>query len=310
MSKQAEHGKDGTTFVDDEDDIPLDEVYSLNEQDSVFFKSQTGIQDEAELKQHILKVQADALAVHPYPCIRYLSFTRLVISRMPAYEQLLKLGRERQNPLFLDIGCCFGNDLRKAVADGFPVNGAIGSDLHPEYWQLGHQLFRTTKEQFPAHFIPGDALSPEFLEPVPPFYAPPTSPVPDLSSLTTLTPLHGHISAIHASSFFHLFDEATQLRLAKAVAGLLSPEPGSVIFGGHGGLPEKGFRDKTRLTSNGQPMFCHSPQTWIELWDGEVFQKGTVKMNAVLVETPTEKHLVKYLQGDSWYHLVWSVTRL
>lgn len=25
---------------------------------------------------------------------------------MPAYEQLLKLGREREGALFLDIGCC------------------------------------------------------------------------------------------------------------------------------------------------------------------------------------------------------------
>lgn len=37
--------------------------YNLDEQELGFFKSQTGIQDENELKQHIIKVQADAYEV-------------------------------------------------------------------------------------------------------------------------------------------------------------------------------------------------------------------------------------------------------
>lgn len=39
--------------------------YSLDEQELGFFKSQTGIQDENELKQHIMRVQADAYEVRP-----------------------------------------------------------------------------------------------------------------------------------------------------------------------------------------------------------------------------------------------------
>lgn len=27
-----------------------------------------------------------------------------------------------------------GNDIRKAIADGFPQEGAIGSDLHPGWY--------------------------------------------------------------------------------------------------------------------------------------------------------------------------------
>ena len=56
---------------------------------------------------------------------------RLKISRFPAYKTLLKLGQERPGALFLDLACCVGNDVRKAVADGFPVNQALASDLHP-----------------------------------------------------------------------------------------------------------------------------------------------------------------------------------
>lgn len=35
-----------------------------------------------------------------------LDIQRLKISRFPAYERILKLGRERPGALFLDIGCC------------------------------------------------------------------------------------------------------------------------------------------------------------------------------------------------------------
>ncbi|PCH33461.1 hypothetical protein WOLCODRAFT_61989, partial [Wolfiporia cocos MD-104 SS10] len=190
----------------------------------------------------------------------------------------------------------------------FPVEGAIGSDIHPEFWQFGHELFRTSKEAFPAHFIPGDALNPEFLKPVPPFCAPPAGSMPVISSLTTLTPLHGRISAIHASAFFHLFDEARQLQLAKSLAGLLSPEPGSVIFGAHGGLQEKGFRQRSRVTDASSLMFCHSPDSWAQLWESEVFEKGTVKVEVVLTEVKHER--LTFLEGGVWHQLKWSVMRL
>lgn len=43
---------------------PLDEsFYHLSEDEAAFFKSQTGIKDDEELKRHILKAQANAYEV-------------------------------------------------------------------------------------------------------------------------------------------------------------------------------------------------------------------------------------------------------
>lgn len=43
---------------------PLDpSLYRLDEQEATSYKSMTGIQDEAELKEHILRVQAKAYQV-------------------------------------------------------------------------------------------------------------------------------------------------------------------------------------------------------------------------------------------------------
>jgi len=294
-------------FADSSTRPALDEsLYTPDEEQLTFFRSQTGINDEQALKEHIIRIQRKAYEIHGYPCIRNFAFTRLKISRMPAYERVLALGREREGALLLDIGCCFGNDIRKAASDGFPIQNMIASDLRQEFWDLGHELFRSTVDSFPVTFVAGDAFDPKFLEPHAPFYDAPQTGRPDLSSLTSLTPLQGHLSIIHASAFFHLFDEEQQFRLAKSVAGLLSPVPGSMIFGSHGGAERKGKRPENLQRKDGRTsrgMFCHSPESWQELWDGQVFEKGTVKVEAHLgsggMYTTTE-----------WRMLFWSVTRL
>jgi hypothetical protein len=166
---------------------------------------------------------------------------------------------------------------------------------------LGHELFKSSSESFPVLFVAGDVFDPSYLEICPPFLDPPDTPAPNLPSLASLNPLHGHASAIHASAFFHLFDEDQQLQLAKALAGLLSPSPGSIIFGEHFALAQKGLKDV--LGREGVQIFCHSPESWKELWDGEVFSKGSVEVKAVLrvYDSPT---------GKTVERLIWSISKL
>lgn len=140
-----------------------------------------------------------------------------------------------------------------------------------------------------------------------PLYVKPDTPRPVLKSLTSLLPLQGHVSAIHASAFFHLFSEEKQLELARRMATLLAPAPGSIILGTHGGRPEKGYR--IELSTYGKhSMFCHSPESWRELWDGQVFKKGTVRVEAwIKKEVRIDKDP---LPGTDFFLLLWSVTRL
>ena len=167
--------------------------------------------------------------------------------------------------------------------DGWPVSKVLASDLRQGFWDCGHELFKSTPATFPAAFIPGDIFDPAILSLSPLSCTTdcnnPTNPTPALSSLTSLTPLQHRISAIHASSFFHLFNEEKQLELAKRLATILTLEKGSIIFGQHGSRPE----------NRGIPgeMFCHSPETWEKLWTEEVFgpdQKVRVKVDTRLTE--------------------------
>jgi hypothetical protein len=62
-----------------------------------------------------------------------------------------------------------------------------------------------------------------------------------------------------------------------------------------------------RENSLGFEAFCHSPESWKEVWDGIVFEKGTVSVEAgvKLVDWGMGKGI-----DDKLIWMSWSVTRL
>ncbi|KAF7375029.1 hypothetical protein MSAN_00389000 [Mycena sanguinolenta] len=285
--------------------------YQPDPDELAFLKQQTRIQDEEELKVHVFAVQKKAYKVCPYPCIRRFGFVRIKIIKNPAaYNHVLELGRTLPGALFLDVGCCFGIDLRRLANDGFPVQNMLACDIRKgfvnplrisdDFWDLGHELFRSTAESFPVAFLAGDVFDPAFLTLQAPATEAPQSPAPNLDSLASLEGLQGHLSAIHSASLFHLFGEVNQLQLARKLAGLLSARPGSIIFGCHGAQPTKGHV----LGSRGKYMFCHSSETWREMWEG-IFEQGSVEIATHM------KNVGKLLNPTTdFYMLFWSVKRL
>ncbi|KAI9569264.1 hypothetical protein HD554DRAFT_2092421 [Boletus coccyginus] len=289
-----------TTFATS-DIPPLSVGYRLSPEQTSFFKEQTGIDDDEALKNHILGVKERASKIFPYPCIQVMTFLEHGMAVLPAYKDVLKLGRERPDEILLDLGACFGVDARKAAADGYPLRNIVTTDLQQAFFDLGHDLFKTTPASYPINFVAGDVFKPSMLQIFPPFDEPPHTERPDLSTLTSLNPLAGHCAAIYVGNIFHLFSEENQLHLARALAGLLSPLPGSVIFGIHGSNPQKGV---FRSEYNGKVIeaFCHSPESWAAVWNGEVFAKGKVKVDATgeLVER----------ERFTFWQLRWSVVKL
>ena len=155
-------------------------------------------------------------------------------------------------------------------------------------------------------FLAGDAFDDAHLSLTAPILF---GPPPPVASVNTLTELRGRISAIYATAFFHLFDEEKQLELGKRLATLLDPRPGSIVFGSHVGLPVKGQRQGVRSL-----MFCHSPESWTQMWEEQIFEKGQVKVNTVLKERNTATGRLEQAApveaGTKSYHLSWSVERL
>ncbi|KAG2140080.1 hypothetical protein DEU56DRAFT_292200 [Suillus clintonianus] len=280
--------------------FPLDDsLYYLESEEIAFFRRQTNIQDEVALKTHIIDIQKEAYKVAPYACIRSFDFLHPNLSKLHVYDHILKRGAE--GAILLDIGSCLGADVRKAVEDGFPAHNIIASDIKEAFSELGRKLFKASSE--PGCFIPGDVFDPAFLSISRPASSVPEGAMPDIQTLQSLNDLRGRVGVIHASKLFHLFDEEKQLQLARALGGLLSCEPGSIICGTHAIAltSEKGIVRHTVLGVD-ITYFCHSPESWDCLWDGVVFEKGQVK-----VETRTS---TIDMGGIPFRLLHWSVTRL
>ncbi|KAI9780434.1 MAG: hypothetical protein M1839_006708 [Geoglossum umbratile] len=84
-----------------------------------------------------------------------------------------------------------------------------GADLHPEFIDLGYELF-----------LDKDRLQVTFHGNVDVFDAD-----------SALKQLDGTIDICHASSFFPMFDWDSQVRIAKRIIQVLKPKPGSLVLG-------------------------------------------------------------------------------
>jgi hypothetical protein len=62
--------------------IKFEDEYELDADELAFYKAQTKIQGDEELKTHIAAVQANALQVFPYPCIKMLGYAVTIIRTM------------------------------------------------------------------------------------------------------------------------------------------------------------------------------------------------------------------------------------
>lgn len=218
-----------------------------------------------------------------------------------------------------------GTDARVVAVQGWPAANVVATDIQAgegrfpislatipkvkyctDFWNLGNKLFCSTNLTFPAKLVPGDILNSTHLDVAPVLDAAidtSDTPNPLLSTLTSLNRLRGHVSALHAGAFFHLFTEEQQTHIVRALAGLLSPEPGSMIVGTQSGAHEKGIRVIQRPPNTGSlSRFCHS---WTQLWDGQVFNQGTVKVDAELIKFES----AMATQVD-YHYLSWSMTRL
>jgi len=164
-----------------------------------------------------------------------------VLVRSPNYPLILerlKSGNEN----FLDLGCCFGQELRKLIADGAHSENLYGSDLRPEFFDLGYKLFRD-KESLNSTFIAADIF--------------------DESS--ALSSLDGNIDIIYAGSFLHLFGYEEQIKVCKRIVKLLRDKEGSLLLGRQVGDVVAG--ETVHNTNKSLNMFRHNSESFKKMWE-------------------------------------------
>lgn len=142
--------------------------------------------------------------------------------------------RVQDGATLLDLGCCFGQDLRKVAYDAQVSRNLIGTDLEKAFLHLGYDLF-ADRDHLEATFLPGDIFAPDFLQ-----------------------QYRGKVDIIYLGSFLHLFNETQQKKVAKQLRLLLRPQAGSMVFGRNLGADKGGH---FHMESLGWDLYRHDPQT-------------------------------------------------
>lgn len=184
------------------------------------------------------------------------------MSHVPYYPTVLerlKTGEEN----FLDLGCCFGQELRKLVADGAPPENLYGADLNPEFFDLGYKLFRD-KDTLTSKFIAADIFDPG----------------------SELHELDGKIDVLYAGSILHLFSYEGQIDACKAIVKLLRDKKDSVLLGRQVGAAKAG--EDVHRTNKDQTMFRHNPDSFRKMREevGKLTNtEWRVEVEAISLET-------------------------
>ncbi|KAI9792719.1 MAG: hypothetical protein M1816_001818 [Peltula sp. TS41687] len=232
--------KDVPWYEEDVGDVP-EPVQQLLEQYS-------GIPAD-QVKEQILTVRERAWNTWPYPCIGLFRFLDLGLSRSPLYPEVLS--RMQQLQTLLDLGCCFGQDVRKLIFDGAPAERIYGSDLRGEFIEIGYDLFRDGDRRR-ANFFAADVFDRD---------------QPDLKRL------EGTVDIIHAASFIHLFDYQGQIDVCKRLVQILRPVKDVLVVGRQTGHLHPGeYKHNAAVTGT---MFRHDDKSFVEMWKRVGVETGT-----------------------------------
>jgi SAM-dependent methyltransferase len=159
---------------------------------------------------------------------------------LPEYNSVID--RVKAGNILLDAGCAFGYALRQLATDGAPAANLIGVDIHPEFLELGYELFRD-KGTFEARFLAGDLVNPD----------------------SSLAEIYGKVDIIHAAALFHLFGWDDQVKIGVRFVKLFRPEANALVVGRQ--IANFDPLDPTDHANQNLGWYRHNMKTWQQLWN-------------------------------------------
>lgn len=182
-----------------------------------------------------------------YPCIGKYTFLDFSIGQADEYADVLR--RVKTGDKLLDLGCCFGQDVRKIVYDGAPAENVTATELEQGFIDMGYELFKD-RDTLASRFVAGD------------FFA------MDEAKLQ-----EGSFDIVHSASFYHLFNWDEQVEVVAKTVRLLKQKPGSMIFGRQYGVDEA--RDFKHPSTRSGSVWQHNVESFGKLAKDVEIKTGT-----------------------------------
>ncbi|KAI0160835.1 hypothetical protein GGR52DRAFT_148359 [Hypoxylon sp. FL1284] len=268
--------------------------------------SYSGVPKDEQV-EHVLKVRNEAYEYFPYPCLGMFRFVNLDLAAHYAYEDHVRLPLQQPvpdgatEPLFLDLGTCFGQDVRKLVYDGARVERLWASDIEPKFIELGFELFKDAHKLPNDHFLcPGNLLS----------------DLPD----DRLRQLYGKVTILHMTAVFHLFSLQDQKRAADRCLRLLRKDTGGpvLLLGSQVGSTVPGPYQGQNISSGYTHKYRHDGQTWAELWQevcgGEEWKEKVKKVETTSKllgqdqkKDPESGKLIEFTEAEPGSTMAWQM---
>lgn len=210
-----------------------------------------------------------------YPCIGKYTFLDFSISQAGEYADVLQ--RVKHGDQLLDLGCCFGQDVRKIVYDGAPAQNITAAELEQGFIDMGYELFKD-RHTLGSRFVVGDFFTMDD---------------------TKLQP--GLFDIVHSASFYHLFNWDEQVGVIAKTVRLLKQTPGSMIFGRQYGVEKA--RDLKHASTRSGSVWQHNAESFRKLVEEVENKTGTrLECKVSIVGSPD------WYADEKWSQIRYCVT--
>jgi len=236
----------------------------------------------------VIEIGKKGLAVKHYRCIREGRFAESRMAQHPRYLKDISGNNQLSNLKIIDIGCCFGSDIRRLLVDGADLNNLTGLDQFQDYWNQGLELFddleHKTELSKAKTFISASILRDDFYD--------------NLQAHLGYDPKESY-DIVYMGSVLHLLQESEVHTAIRVASGLL--RKGGVYFGGTvGSIPAGIARREGELSPSEKEdqnvlRYLNSPETLTETMKSNGFQDITVQFTErmpVASSSPAENRRV------------------
>ncbi|KAI1855077.1 hypothetical protein JX265_012265 [Neoarthrinium moseri] len=226
----------------------------------------------SDVVQHVNSIRERGFAANPYPCIGLYRFTNLTLITHSLYDRIVSRLMTTDDATYLDVGCCFGQDMRQLVQDGVPSARLTGLDVAGPLMELGYEFF-LDRETLQSRFVVTDVFQ-----------------GPAQGAVWTELEERGGADVMHCSAFFHLFTLERQIAAAEQLSRLV--KKGGIIVGRQMGSVKPG---DVPAIQDGSVSYRHNVETFNAMWRevGEATStrwevEGTMDMIGINPNSPVE----------------------